>query len=205
MTSPTQRTLLSVLASAAPSSVPFHRLIDAVWEQPPPSAENSLHSHLTRLRKILGAGSIVREGGAYRLCSPTDADRFVGLLADPASTSPGDRRARLTEALSLWRGPPFGQQGQHPFVQAAARALQVRYAGAQRELARLDLDAGHPTDTIARLRRLLDAHPLDEGSWALLVEALAAGGHRCRERPRATLDQSPGVSDGVGRRFRRGR
>ena len=76
LTSPTQLLLLSVLAAAKPSAVPLERLVDAVWDAPPPSAENSLHSHLTRLRRALGPGAIVREAGAYRLVSPTDAERF---------------------------------------------------------------------------------------------------------------------------------
>ena len=177
ITSQTQLLVLAVLAAARPTSVPFHRLIDAVWDDPPPSAENSLHSHLTRLRRALGAGAIVRDDAAYRLCSPTDADRFDSLVSSTSVTRHG-RRMQLTEALGTWRGDPFGTHGDHPFVRGAADALVTRYCAARRELANLDLADGDPTAAVVSLRELVDAHPLDEASWAMLVEALDLSGRR---------------------------
>ncbi len=177
VTSPTQLLLLAVLAASRPTAVPFHRLIDAVWDDPPPSAENSLHSHLTRLRRALGEGAIVRDDAAYRLCSPTDAHHFDTLVSATSATR-GERRGRLTEALVAWRGDPFGAYGDHRFVRAAAHGLVTRYCMARRELATLDLADGDLTAAVVALRELVAAHPLDEASWAMLVEALDVSGRR---------------------------
>ena len=177
VTSPTQLVLLAVLVAASPDAVPFSRLMDAVWDEPPPSAENSLHSHLTRLRKSLGSGSIVREAGSYRLISPTDVERFEALLS-AESTSIERRRDDLAAALGLWRGTPFGLHADHRFVRAAADALNARRHAARRELATLALAGGETGVALAELRRLVIDHPLDEEGWVLLVDTLAADGRR---------------------------
>lgn len=178
LTSPTQVVLVCVLAAAAPDAVPFARLIDAVWDDPPDSAENSLHSHLSRLRRTLGPGSIVREGAAYRLASPTDAERFLTVVDEPGDIDPVERRRALSDALDLWRGPPYGDGSDHRFLRASAEALAVAYGRAVREVAALDLSRGDPLAAVTALQSLVQAQPLDETGWALLVEALDASGRR---------------------------
>lgn len=193
ITSPTQLLLLSVLAAAKPDAVPFGRLIDAVWDDPPPSAENSLHSHLTRLRRALGAGSIEREARAYRLLSPTDAERFDALL--DVSDRRGDvSRERLEAALALWRGDPFGDHARHRFVRGRAEELRTRWSYAVRELAACDVREGDAAAAVASLHRLAEANPLDETTWSMLVETLAATGRRT-EALRAAQDARRHLAD----------
>ena len=68
------QTVLAVLALSAGSAVPVPRLVELVWgEQSPRTAEKTLQSYVVRLRKGLGADSIVRIGAAYRLDLPADA------------------------------------------------------------------------------------------------------------------------------------
>lgn len=193
LTSPTQRTLLAVLAAAAPDAIPVHRLVDAVWDDPPPSAMNSLHSHLTRLRKVVGADSIVREGDAYRLHASTDAAAFLALVDDRQSTAI-DRRRQLHDALSLWRGAAFGEYGEHRFVRPAVAALTARYCGAVRELAAIEIADGDPLAAVSRLRKLVADQPSDEEAWVMLVEALHAGGRRT-EALRAVREASQCLAD----------
>ncbi|WP_235014000.1 winged helix-turn-helix domain-containing protein, partial [Parafrankia sp. Ea1.12] len=51
--SPTQRLLLAILGSRVGDVVPPARLVDAVWgESPPPSAEATLRSYISRLRRV---------------------------------------------------------------------------------------------------------------------------------------------------------
>src|SRR5919106_6099071 len=65
--------VLAALAFSAGSAVPVWRLVELVWgETAPRTAEKTLQSYVTRLRKGLGPGSIVRSGAAYRL--DVDAD-----------------------------------------------------------------------------------------------------------------------------------
>ena len=50
-----QRALLAVLLLHANESVSRDRLIDALWgERPPPSAQQSLDSYVSRLRRLRG-------------------------------------------------------------------------------------------------------------------------------------------------------
>lgn len=163
---------------SGPDAVPFHRLIDALWDDPPPSAENSLHSHLTRLRRSLGSGSIIREGAAYQLVLPTDAAQFVARVEDTTPSDGATRRRHLAEALALWKGTPFGDCSGHRFLRASVDALTTTHCRAVRELAGLDLVDGDPLAAVAALRGLVATHPLDEENWALLVEALHTAGRR---------------------------
>ncbi len=69
-------------------------------DDPPRTAEKTLQSYITRLRKGLGAGSIAREGAAYRLTvdpRAVDVARFQRLL------DTGDVEAALAE----WSGRPM--------------------------------------------------------------------------------------------------
>ena len=95
------QTVLAALALAAGSAVPVPRLIDLVWgEQPPRTAEKTLQSYVVRLRKGLGAATIIRVGAAYRLdlaSESTDVVRFRRQLAS------GDTEAALAE----WTGTPL--------------------------------------------------------------------------------------------------
>ena len=63
--------VLAALAFSVGSAVPVSRLVEVVWgEDPPRTAERTLQSYVTRLRKALGADAIVRTGAAYRLHIP---------------------------------------------------------------------------------------------------------------------------------------
>lgn len=193
LTSPTQVVLASVLAANAPHTVSFRRLIDAIWDDPPASAENSLHSHLSRLRRVLGAGSIVREGSAYRLAAPTDAAEFTEVIERPGAAGRMGRREELRSALSLWRGEAFGDCADHRFVRASVEALGALRGRAIRELAGLELAAGEPDLAVAIVRPHVEERPLDEEVWAVLVEALDASGRRV-EALRASHEASLALS-----------
>src|SRR5690606_40970254 len=51
---PRQRAALALLASQAGSVVPMQRLVDALWETPPRSAEHSVSPYVAGLRRLLG-------------------------------------------------------------------------------------------------------------------------------------------------------
>ena len=76
--------VLAVLALSPGSAVPVSRIVRLVWgEEPPRTADKTLQSYVTRLRKGLGADSIVRTGVAYRLdvtADSVDVVRFQRLL-----------------------------------------------------------------------------------------------------------------------------
>src|SRR5690349_8553988 len=69
-----QRVVLARLALSRGRVVPVSGLVDALWdEEPPDNAVGNLHSYVSRLRRVVGPGVIVREPAGYRLDLPPDA------------------------------------------------------------------------------------------------------------------------------------
>ena len=63
-----QRALLSLLALRAGRIVSPETLVDALWgDEPPATADRTLRSYVSRLRRLLGAELLLGEGVGYRL------------------------------------------------------------------------------------------------------------------------------------------
>jgi predicted ATPase/DNA-binding SARP family transcriptional activator len=168
VTSARQRTVLALLALHAGRPVAVDRLIDALWpDDPPESARNSLQSHVTRLRTVLGGPDrITLEPAGYRLnVAPADVDAlaFEELL----------RRSAVDDALALWRGSPLPEFPGEPF-----RGRAARLAGLHRD-ALLRRAAGRPPEAAADgLAAEFDADPCWERGALALAAALAAADRR---------------------------
>jgi DNA-binding SARP family transcriptional activator len=108
------RVLLAFLLLHANEPVSVDRLVDELWgEAPPPTAKASLQNHVHRLRKALGAETIVLRAGAYELrVDPEEIDlrRFERLVAEARDAGVEERATMLRAALALWRGPPLEDQ-----------------------------------------------------------------------------------------------
>lgn len=156
--------VLAALALSAGSAVPVSRLVEVVWgEKPPRTAEKTLQSYVTRLRKGLGPASIVRTGVAYRLdvgADSVDVARFQRWLAA------GETEAALAE----WTGAPLAGLDA-PGLTGTVDALVEQWLGAME----IELDHRIETDAaavIGSLTELTASHPFREGLWALLMTAL---------------------------------
>ena len=156
--------VLATLALSVGSSVPVRRLVDAVWGQDPPrTAERTLQSYIAGLRKVLGAATIARSAGTYRLDLPRDA---VDVARFERCLDLGDVEGALRE----WTGPPLAGLAA-PGLDSAVVALTERWlAAVERDLERRVED--DPAGCIGRLTELTAAHPFREGLWALLMTAL---------------------------------
>ena len=157
-----QRTVLAVLALAGGRPVPVARLIDALWpDDPPPSARNSLQSHVARLRPALPPGALTLGPAGYRLAvtpSEVDALLFCDLL----------RRGELDRALGLWRGPPLPEFAGEPLRSWAVR-LREAWRGALADRAERDgRDDG--------LADAVDEDPCWERGATVLATVLAGQG-----------------------------
>ncbi|XVV08541.1 BTAD domain-containing putative transcriptional regulator [Actinoplanes sp. CA-131856] len=166
------RSLLALLLLDAGRSVPVERLIDGMWgDDPPAGALNAVQSNISRLRRDL---PIEYDGAGYRLAvdpDEVDVHRFERLAAEGrhalADGDPTRAAALLREALSLWRGEtPADLRGP-----AADRLTESRRRAVED---RVEADPS-PADE-HELRALIDADPLRERSWALLVRVLALTG-----------------------------
>jgi DNA-binding SARP family transcriptional activator len=116
ITSARQRALLACLLLRAGELVTVDELAAAVWGDValPAQPRRAVQTYVTRLRKLLGAGSIQTRAEGYVMtvaAGDVDVDRF-GLLLEQArdAAGAGDRQAEaavLRQALGLWRGEPL--------------------------------------------------------------------------------------------------
>jgi DNA-binding SARP family transcriptional activator/tetratricopeptide (TPR) repeat protein len=186
---PQQAAVLAALAVDAGRHVSTETLLARVWddEDRPAQARRTVHTHLTRLRRLLersgGAEHGVRlthRSGGYQLDPGTatvDLLRFrraVG-MARQSGLDPGRRMALLGEALAYCRGEPLaGLPGNW--------AAQVREGCRQQHLdavlawAGAALACGRAAETVAPLTDLVIEHPLVEAAVAGLMRALHVAG-----------------------------
>jgi predicted ATPase len=177
--SPNQRTVLAVLAAHSDQYVRADTLIDALWDSdPPPSAERTLRSYVSRLRSVLG-GCIVAGHGGFRLCTKDvrlDSADFERRVASAKMLAPPAAADVLRSAIELWRGPAFGELAELDAVCPQARALEQLRIGAREQLANALLRSGQFTAAIAEAEALLAEIPLDECAWEVMIRALSAAG-----------------------------
>lgn len=187
------RAVLAALALSVGEAVPVSRIIDLVWGTTPPrTAEKTLQSYVTRLRKGLGPDTITRAGTAYRL----------ELLPDAVDVARFQRQMETSEtaaALAQWDGTPLAGLvggGFGPIVDG----LTEQWLGAvEGELAAQIED--DPGSAVGRLTELTADHPFREGLWALLMTALYRAGRQgdalaAYRRARQQLIEQLGVEPG---------
>jgi predicted ATPase len=144
--------------------------VEQVWgADPPRTADRTLQSYVTRLRKRLGAGALVRVGTAYRLDLPADA---VDVVRFQRHLDRGD----IDAALAEWTGHPLTGLTV-PGLAATVDGLVERWLTAiEADLAvRVETDAA---TAIGPLTELTSRHPFREGLWALLMTALYRTGRQ---------------------------
>jgi predicted ATPase/DNA-binding SARP family transcriptional activator len=156
--------VLAAVALRPGSVVSVTRIIDMVWgDDPPRTAEKTLQSYVTRLRKGLGADSIVREGAAYRLTvdpAAVDVARFQRRLDS------GDVEAALAE----WSGRPMAGLDVVGLGPAVDGLVEQWLGAVEAGLAHhVDID---PARAIGPLTELAANHPYRESLCALLMTAL---------------------------------
>lgn len=201
------RTLLGVLLARPNVPVSADALIDLLWAgNPVESANKKLQLHVHRLRQRLGEPGRIRfEHGGYTLRvreGELDSDRFERLLAQ-AVAEPGPVRVveLLRDALSLWRGEPFGEIGEVPLVRGAAERLAERRLVALEDLYAAELATGHAAEIVAELAELAARHPLRERFQAHHMVALYRAGRRADalsayRRTRAAMVEELGLEPG---------
>jgi DNA-binding SARP family transcriptional activator/DNA-binding beta-propeller fold protein YncE len=187
-----QRALLAILAIHANEVVSADQLIDELWgERPPPSAANTLHAYISRLRKALGDVNSNASGRLIASRSPgyalrvepdqLDSDQFARLITaaeQRLAADPEEASALLRDALALWRGRALADFAYDGFAQAEIDRLEeLRLAAFERRID-LDLTRGRHTQVVAELEGLVTSHPLRERLRELLMLALYRSGRQ---------------------------
>ena len=200
---PRQRAVLALLLLHANHVVSSDRLIDDVWgERPPRSAASTLQSYVSRLRRTLGADALWSAQTGYELrVAPEriDLHRFRALAIDGrahlASGEPKKAVAALQEALSLWRGEPFGDLAYEEWASREAGALRELRTSALENRLDAELALGRHAEAVGELELLSLRHPLRERLRGQLMLALYRSGRQAealeayREARRALVDE----------------
>lgn len=209
-----QRLVLALLLARAGSVVSVTELVDAIWDDDPPtSAVNVVHRCIGVLRRLIEPGLPVRATGQYlvrqaagyqlRVTAETcDLLRFRALVAQASQAGEPEQAVRLyAEALALWTGrcaaglEPASRT--HPdFIAIEAERTQTL-----RDAADTALRLGRARVILPALRQACAENPLDEALQARLLLVLAADGRRAeafdlfqniRRRLREELGVDPG-------------
>ncbi|GAA0448816.1 SARP family transcriptional regulator [Paractinoplanes deccanensis] len=183
-----QRLVLALLLARAGTVVGLDELVDAVWEQDPPtSAVNVVHRYIGTLRRLIEpdlpvravGDHLVRHAAGYQLRvgeDMLDLLRFRRLVSRARREPDAVRAVAVwTEALTLWHGPcAAGLERSHPtFV-----AIDGERSQALRDAADTALRAGQARAVIPALRQGAAWSPLDEPLQARLIAALTADGRQ---------------------------
>ena len=209
-----QRLVLALLLARAGSVVSVSELVDAIWEEDPPtSAVNVVHRYIGRLRRLIEPDLPVRATGRYLLrqaagyqlrvtADSFDLLRFRALVTQASAATDPEQAVRLyAEALALWTGrcaaglEPTSRT--HPdFI-----AIETERSHAVRDAADTAVRLGQVRGILPALRQACSENPLDEALQARLLLALAAEGRQAeafdlfqnlRRRLREELGIDPG-------------
>jgi DNA-binding SARP family transcriptional activator len=198
--------VLAVLALAAGEMVTADQLGEAVWGGGPPPAGNTLQSHISGLRRVLGKDAIVASWPGYVLelgADGTDVQAAERLLRQGAAAAAGPAAAvaDLRAALDLWRGAALAGVAALPGLAAQAERLERLRAQIRRALAEARLAAGEHRQLIGELEQMIIADPLDEQLHAQLMLSLYRSGRQADalavyDRMRQALAADLGIDPG---------
>jgi DNA-binding SARP family transcriptional activator len=205
-----RKAVLATLALHGGDVVSTGRLADAVWGERAPAALNTLQSHVSYLRTVLGdKAAILARSPGYLLDAGqdgTDVSQAERLLRQGSQSADPVRAARdLREALALWRGRPLADVAGLAWLEEQAERLELLRDRIRRALSEARLAAGEHRELVPELEQMAAEHPLDEQVHARLMLALYRSGRQADalaayRRLRHTLDEELGLVPGPAAR-----
>jgi DNA-binding SARP family transcriptional activator/tetratricopeptide (TPR) repeat protein len=199
-----RKAVLATLALHAGAIVSTGRLAEVVWgEDAPATAVNTLQSHVSYLRTVLGDKTAIRaRPPGYLLDLNGDqsdvqvAERLLRQGTDLADPAQGVRHLRA--ALALWRGQPLADVTGLAWLEEQAEQLQLLCLQIRRALAEARLAIGEHAQLVPDLEKMAVEYPLDEHVHAQLMLALYRSGRQADalavfHRMRNTLAEQLGI------------
>jgi DNA-binding SARP family transcriptional activator/DNA-binding CsgD family transcriptional regulator len=179
-----RKAVLAVLALHGGTPVATDALVEAAWGDEAASvALNTLQSHVSYLRRVLGAkDAILAQSPGYALnLGPEGTDvqvaqRLIRQAREPAE--PIERVRLLSAALALWRGRPLHDVAGLSWLDDQARHLDQLWLQAKRDLIEAQLALGEHTSLVPDLVQLAHDHPFDEQIHRQLILALYRAGRQ---------------------------
>jgi len=183
-----QRMALALLLLEAGRVVPTGRLIEDLWlGHPPPSADVTLRSYISRLRPLLRPdASVAARGSGYVLETADgldlDAQRFERLMREgEEALARGLVRTaadRFRSGLVLWRGRALADVAEGGVLALESGRLEELRVTAIEGRIEAELALGLHEQLVGELERLVGEHPLRERLWRQLMVAL----YRCNRQ-----------------------
>jgi DNA-binding SARP family transcriptional activator len=210
-----QRAVLAMLLLNRNRAVSSDALIQAAWEDSPPTeARASLHAYVSNLRRLIndagfdGRTVLAAAPPGYRL-SVADIDcdigRFImektaGVRAAAAGNFEEASR-HLSAALAEWRGQILEDLRDFQFVASFGAAILEDRVGAHIARAEVEIACGRGDAVIGELEALTAQHPYREPLWAQLITAYYVGGRQsdaldAYRRLKTTLVEDLGIDPG---------
>jgi DNA-binding SARP family transcriptional activator len=193
------RALLALLLLHAGEVVSVDRLLEDLWGgRPPQAARNALQNYVSQLRKALGAKLVLTRAPGYVLDVGTeqvDFGRFDSLVATARAADDEEERAELLrKALALWRGEPFADLPDEPFLLVERPSLFDRRLSAQEDLIDAELALGRHVEVLGEIEGLIREYAYDERLRGQQMLALYRAGRRADAldaftRARRSLDE----------------
>jgi WD40 repeat protein/DNA-binding SARP family transcriptional activator len=214
-----ERMVLAFLLARGGRVVSVDDLVEELWgEHPPRTAEKTVGSYVSRLRRALRPGQspgsnhdvIVSRGGGYALERAghlIDALSFEQLASDGhqllAAGHPREADRLLEEALGLWRGAAYQGYRYTGFGAAEGDRLGELRRTATEDLIDSRLAAGDAGQLVAKLQAMVREEPLRERRWSQLMVALYRAGRQAEAlqvftRAREVLVGELGIEPGPG-------
>ena len=191
--------------------MPVERIVDRLWgDDPPPTARKIVHVSIGRLRSALEPSMaravdstvvVTAPDGYIVQAGELDLDRYEDQrrrAEELASTRPDAALDAATRARELWRGRPWGEQADEPWLAANVHELEERHRSLEEMWADLTLRCGQPEQVIEHLKSAAEREPLRERRWMQLMLALYRTGRQADalreyERARSVLRDEIGI------------
>jgi DNA-binding SARP family transcriptional activator len=177
-----RRALLAFLLLHANEVVSTDRLIDQLWGGTSPrNAAAALQTHISRLRKDLGADTVVTRAWGYVLRvdpGAIDLERFQHRATDAENLPARERAEKLREALSLWRGAALADLAFEPALSKDIARLEELHLAVLENRIDADLEAGKHSLVVGELETLVAENPLRERLRGQLILALYRSGRQ---------------------------
>jgi DNA-binding SARP family transcriptional activator len=178
-----RKAVLAALALSCGEVLSTDQLLSIVWGPDSGTRRNTLQSHVSYLRRVLGSrDAILARAPGYQLPRTDDATDLIvaeRLISQPGpEAGPAGRAAAFRAALALWRGQPLaGLADQSGFTEQARRLEQLRLTAVEGlALARLEL--GEHAGLLPELESLTREHPFEERLHGHLMLALYRSGRQ---------------------------
>jgi DNA-binding SARP family transcriptional activator len=181
---PRLRTLTALLAVAPGVFITAEDLIDELWRgEAIDTAAKTLQGYIARLRKLIGAHTIISRFGSYalnsdvRVISARFETRASDFLSAQTDSNPRAVVVAAQQLEALWRGRPLDGVPTTTRLDAAARRLTERQTRVATRRIQAQM-ASDPRSGISELEALLVSDPVNEELWELLIRSLHLANRR---------------------------